>query len=68
MWDQDEESYAHAGNLYRKWNGKDRDLKVEVTVMVVVSGEAQNVALIRNTISNIDTPEDLERRRELNDG
>lgn len=35
----------HAGNFTVNGTVKDTDLKVEVTVMVV-SGEAQNVALI----------------------
>ena len=68
VWDQvDEESYAHAGNFTVNGTVKDTDLKVEVTVMVV-SGEAQNVALIATPSAIIDTPEDLGGVAGLNDG
>ncbi len=67
-WDAvDEESYAEAGTFTVGGVVEGTDIKVEVTVMVV-EGEAQNVALFAIPSAIIDTPEDLGGVAGLNDG
>ncbi len=68
VWDEvDEASYAKAGTFKVSGTVKDTDMKVEVNVMVV-EGEAQNVALIATPSAIINTPTDLGGVAGLNDG
>ena len=68
VWDEvDEASYAKAGTFKVSGTVKDTDMKVEATVMVV-AGEAQNVAQIATPSAIVNTPNDLGGVAGLNDG
>lgn len=68
LWDEiDKDSYSKKGSFQTGGTVQGTDMRVETTVMVV-DGEAENIALIAQPSAIIDTPWDLGGTAGLNDG